>query len=403
MTSEMPAQIHPTVTRPAISVDAHGDGSGTAALPEPLLLPAYGGPCLDSVTPSLLASPGARPDWIPGPLRQARQVVLLVLDGLGWLQLESRAHLTPTLGGLEGGPISSVAPTTTATALTSLALGMPPAAHGIVGYKFVVAGPSGASEVLNVLRWSTRSGDARQFLPPRGVQPRPAFDGVAVPVVSKADFANSGFTQAHQQGAREVPWYVPSSIPSLVRRLLLNGESLVYAYYDGVDRVAHATGFGELYDAELVFVDWLVGEILSAMPVGAVLAVVADHGQVEVGARAALVASEVAAESELFSGEARFRWLHSRPGEAAGLLELARNRYGQEAWVATRQEIVESGVFGGVPSAEALSRLGDVALIPLGQNGYLDPHDSGDAKLVCRHGGLSPEEVLVPLLVARAS
>ena len=334
---------------------------------------------------------------------RAQQVVLLVLDGLGWLQLESRAHLTPTLGGLEGGPISSVAPTTTATALTSLALGLPPAAHGIVGYKFVVAGPSGASEVLNVLRWSTRSGDARQFLPPRGVQPRPAFDGVAVPVVTKADFSNSGFTQAHQQGAREVPWYVPSSIPRLVRRLLLNGEGLVYAYYDGVDRVAHATGFGELYDAELVFVDWLVGEILSAMPAGSVLAVVADHGQVDVGSRAALVAPEVAAESELFSGEARFRWLHSRPGEAADLLEVASSRYSQEAWVATREEIVESGVFGGVPGPDALGRLGDVALIPLGHDGYLDPHDSGDAKLVCRHGGLSPEEVLVPLLVARAS
>jgi hypothetical protein len=56
-----------------------------------------------------------------------------------------------------------------------------------------------------------------------------------------------------------------------------------------------------------------------------------------------------------------------------------------------------------VPSHEALDRLGDVALVPLGQDGYLDPHDSGDAKLVCRHGGLSPEELLVPLLVARAS
>ena len=81
---------------------------------------------------------------------------------------------------------------------------------------------------------------------------------------------------------------MPSSIPRLVRRLLLSGEPLVYAYYDGVDHVAHAVGFGDLYDAELGFVDWLVGEILSSMPAGAVLALVADHGQVDVGPRAAL-------------------------------------------------------------------------------------------------------------------
>jgi predicted AlkP superfamily pyrophosphatase or phosphodiesterase len=368
----------------------------------PLLLPDYSGACLSSLVPSLLAPQDNRPDWFPGPLRAAEQVVLLVLDGLGWLQLQSRAHLVPTISSMEGRPVSTVAPTTTATALTSLALGMTPAAHGIVGYKFVVSGPSG-KEVLNVLRWSTRSGDARQFLPPRGVQARPAFDGVAVPVVTKADFSNSGFTQAHQQGAREAPWYVPSSIPRLVHRLLLEGEALVYAYYDGVDRIAHATGFGELYDSELGFADWLVAEMLAAMPAGTALAVVADHGQVDVGPRAAPVAPEVVAESEMFSGEARFRWLHSRAGRGDALLELARARYGREAWVATRDEVVEAGVLGGVPGPEALERLGDVALVPLGDDGYLDPHDSGDAKLVCRHGGLSPEEVLVPLVAATAS
>ena len=101
------------------------------------------------------------------------------------------------------------------------------------------------------------------------------------------------------------------------------------------------------------------------MPAGAVLAVVADHGQVDVGPRAALVAPEVAAESELFSGEARFRWLHSRPGRAEALLELAKARYEGEAWVATRDEVVDAGVLGGVPGKEALDRLGDVALVPL--------------------------------------
>lgn len=167
MTSEIPAQIHRTVTRPPMPELAQREETSGTVLPMPLIIPSYGGACLDSLAPSLLASPEARPDWLPGTLREAEQVVLLVLDGLGWLQLQSRSHLTPTMTSLEGGPITSVAPTTTATALTSLALGMPPAAHGIVGYKFLVAGPSG-HEVLNVLRWSTRSGDARQFLPPRG-------------------------------------------------------------------------------------------------------------------------------------------------------------------------------------------------------------------------------------------
>ena len=39
------------------------------------------------------------------------------------------------LAALRGGPITSVVPSTTATALTSLTVGVPPAEHGIVGYR----------------------------------------------------------------------------------------------------------------------------------------------------------------------------------------------------------------------------------------------------------------------------
>jgi hypothetical protein len=378
---------------------AQGAPFGAEAMPKPLMMPAYGGACLSSLVPALLAAPKERPDWLPAPLRQASQVVLLVVDGLGWLQLQPRAHLAPVLAGLEGGPITSVAPTTTATALTSLALGMTPAEHGILGYKFLVDGPSG-KEVLNVLRWSTSSGDARKFLPPPLVQPRLAFGGSEVPVVSRADFSGTGFSQAHQQGVREVSWHLPSSIPLLVRGLLRAGEPFVYAYYEGVDKIAHATGLGELYGAELGFTDWLVSQILSVLPEGAALGITADHGQVEIGAGAVVVAPEVAVESSGMSGESRFRWLHSWPGRADILMERAVARYSDEAWVATRDEVIGSGAFGGVPSEEALARLGDVLLVPRGDNAYLDPTDLGEAKLVSRHGGLSPEEMLVPLLAA---
>jgi predicted AlkP superfamily pyrophosphatase or phosphodiesterase len=344
-----------------------------------------------------MAPAGSRPAWLPGPLRLARQVVLLVLDGLGWLQLRERERVAPFLADLEGFAISSVAPTTTATALTSLTLGLPPAGHGIVGYKFLVEGPSG-DEILNVLRWTTRSGDARGFLPPSRLQHLAAFGGRRVPVVSKADFSGSGFSQAHQRGGREVSWVVPSSLPPLVRALLSEGEPFVYAYYDGIDKVAHASGLGGLYAAELGYVDRVVSDIVAVLPPGAALAVTADHGQVEVGDRARAMAPEVAAKTELMSGDARFRWLHSRPGLADALYEAAASRYADEAWVATRDQVLTAGVFGGVPSADACGRLGDVVVVPFGATAYLDPHDAGDVRLVCRHGGLSREELDVPLL-----
>ena len=110
-----------------------------------------------------------------------------------------------------GGPITSVVPTTTATALTSIALGVDPAAHGVVGYRVRVAGPSGA-EVLNVLRWRTSSGDARPFVPPTEFQPTPAFGGRSIPVVTRSEFLSTGFTAAHLGGGRHIGWMLPSAL-----------------------------------------------------------------------------------------------------------------------------------------------------------------------------------------------
>lgn len=368
--------------------------------PEPVL-PSYQGANLAGVVPGCLLPPERRPDWFPPPMRAA-QVVLLVIDGLGWTQLEQRRHLAPQLAGLVGGPITSVVPSTTATALTSLTVGAPPAAHGIVGYRVVVDGPTG-HEVLNVLRWRTVSGDARPFVDPVAFQPLPPFQGHPVPVVSKSEFAGTGFTQAHQRDVPVFGWSLPSSLPVRVRALVESGEPFVYAYYEGVDKIAHLEGLGPYYDAELAAVDRLVGDLLDVLPVGAALAVTADHGQVDVGARAAMIDPRLAEEAGMLSGEARFRWLHARGGGDGAidqLADLAQKVYGEEAWVLTRVQMEQQDWFGGPLTPPVRARLGDVALIPHEPVAYLDPADGGDARLVCRHGSLTPDEMLVPLVAA---
>jgi hypothetical protein len=366
------------------------------------VLPSYQGANLAGVVPGCLLPPEWRPAWFPEPMRAA-QVVLLVIDGLGWTQLEERRHLAPQLAGLVGGPITSVVPSTTATALTSLTVGAPPAAHGIVGYRVVVDGPSG-HEVLNVLRWRTGSGDARPFVDPVAFQPLPPFQGHPIPVVSKSEFVGTGFTQAHQRDVPVFGWSLASSLPVRVRGLVAAGEPFVYAYYEGVDKIAHIEGLGPYYDAELAAVDRLVGDLLDALPAGAALAVTADHGQVDVGARAAIIDPRLAEEAEMLSGEARFRWLHARAGENGAvdhLASLAQKVYGEEAWVVTFDQMEQQDWFGGRLQPAVRARLGDVALIPYEPVAYLDPADGGDARLVCRHGSLTPDEMLVPLVAGR--
>lgn len=365
----------------------------------PAVLPDYGGANLSGVVPALLGPAGGRPGWLPEPAIGAERVVLVVLDGLGWEQLRARPGLAPNLESLVGGPITTVAPSTTACALTSLVVGAPPAAHGVVGYRLVVPGPSGP-EVMNVLKWKgSVSGDARGFVDPATFQGLDPFQGRSVPVVSKAEFAGTPFTDAHQRGARQVGWYAPSGLAVDVARLVAGGETFVYSYYDGIDRVAHMQGLGPYYDAEVAAADRLVGDVLDAVPSSVAVVVTADHGQVEVGTRAEELDPRVMDRVALVSGEPRFRWLHSREGTAAAAKELSvlvSDLYGEAAWVATYDQVEAERWLGGPVSELIRARLGDVALAPFEPIAYLEPGEAN--RLVCRHGSLTPDEMFVPLV-----
>src|ERR1700752_251159 len=132
------------------------------------LVPDYEGACLSALVPALL---GGDRSWLPEPARRPDvPTVLLVIAGLGWVHLSCRRALAPCLAAMSGGPIHSVAPTTTATAHTSISTGTPPGEHGVVGYRMYVHG-----DILNVLRWSTAEGDARRRIPPEQIQHRSAF------------------------------------------------------------------------------------------------------------------------------------------------------------------------------------------------------------------------------------
>lgn len=358
------------------------------------VLPDYGGSCIANIVPALLDGDVDPPPWLPAAALDASQVVLLVLDGLGWDQLQERRHLAPTLAGLVGGPITSVAPSTTATALTSIATGLAPGEHGVVGYRVAVD-----HEVLNVLRWSTPAGDARKRIDPHRFQPHAAFCAQRPCIVTKAEFSTSGFSGAHLAQVRFNGYRVPSSLVVEVRRALRAGEPFVYAYYEGIDKVAHEYGLGEHYDAELVAADRLVADLLGELPRGAVLVLTADHGQVDVGDRVIALHPEVSAHVSFQSGEGRFRWLHARPGRADALADAAAACHSDVAWVRRRDETVEDGWWGPKVVDAARDRLGDVALVASRPVSFDDAADTGPFTLIGRHGSLTAAEMYVPLLV----
>ena len=248
---------------------------------------------------------------------EAEQVVLLVLDGLGWEQLREHASLMPVLSSLagecdhdgrtddhrDGAELhrhrAGALPSTACSATGSCS---------VATCSTCCVGPSPGS---------IAAGRCRRARCSRS----PPSSGHAVPVVSPTELQGSAFTEAHLRGSKPVGWRAASAIAVEVRHALAAGERFVYAYYGGVDKTAHERGFGEFYEAELRFADRVVASVLEVLPAGAVLLVTADHGQVQVGDRIVVPDPDLLAMVAVQSGEGRFRWLHATPGAADDLVE----------------------------------------------------------------------------------
>ncbi|MEZ5169837.1 MAG: alkaline phosphatase family protein [Acidimicrobiia bacterium] len=354
--------------------------------------PDYDAANVRGVVPALLT--GTSPAWMPDLLAEADAVVLLVLDGLGTHSLDAHGSMLPTLAGMQRSDLTTVVPSTTSSALTSIVTGLTPSQHGVTGFRMRVD-----RRVLNVLRW--RYEDGHPPPDPYEIQRHAGFLGRPVPVVTKREFRGSGFSEAHLRGSRFFGWSATSTLVERCRELVEDGEKLVYAYYPGVDTVAHEFGLLDGYfTRELAATDRLVGELLSALPAHAAVAVTADHGHVQVGPDGWVELDGLRELVASCSGDGRFRYLHAERGSAMELAAAAREEFGHVAWVFERDELLDDGWLGAEVAASARRRVGDVVLAAREPVGFVDPALPRETSLVAAHGSVTPDEMQVPLLAA---
>ncbi len=357
---------------------------------EEMVIPSGGEKSVSSIIPAVITQ---QPNFlVSDSVLSADSIVLFVVDGLGWHQIDSYRDELPCLGQALGAPITTVAPSTTATALTSICTGVLPGEHGVVGYK--VDTPSG---LLNCLRWTSGSRLMMKDVPPIDFQPVEPFLGSAPPVVTRAEFQKSGFTQAHLRNGQFCGWWSPATLVTEIDEQVRAGAPFVYAYYDGLDKVAHVHGLGRHYLDELKFVDALVERIAAELPEEAALLVTADHGMVEVGNQIFDISEELVQRTSRTSGEARFLWLHAKDAETGSLLEAAEI-HSDVAWVVGIEQVLDEHWFGVHVTPEARMRMGEVAIVAREPVALMDPRQPDAPHLVARHGSMTREEMLVPFL-----
>ena len=366
-------------------------------------------PHLADVVPSVLSAMGVAgfDGPIPLPDGVAGACVLLV-DGLGAELLDTYADDAPVLSALRGMRLQVGFPSTTVAGLAAVGTGCRSGEHGMVGLSFRLPG----ADVVNALAWRPHpSGrDLRDKLPPEQVQPMPttferaARSGIAVSVISGAQFAGSGLTRAVLRGGRYVGVQALGDLAACVRSALADG-GFCYGYHSELDLLGHVYGPGSTaWRMQLRHVDRLVESIVEGLPPGGLLAVVADHGMVEVDASEVvdIDACEALLDGvDAIGGEPRARHVYVADGAGDAVLAAWRETLAQRAWVVSRDEAIAAGWFGDRVGDDARFRIGDVVAAARGDAAMMRrTAESLLSSLIGQHGSLTTAEQRVPLLLA---
>ena len=386
-------------------------------------LPNYRDGSIVNLMQSILAglgAPGAGgvhrhlADLGPDEIADARNVVLLVVDGLGQAQLE--AGPAPALRASRRATMTSVFPSTTASAVTTFLTGLAPAEHAVTGWFTWLRE---LDSVVAPLPFVTRADGID--LAALGVSPADVFVGPSVfervradcHVVQPAELVDSAYSRAHTRGAASRGFEgldgLVDSILDLVRRA--RRHTYICAYWPVLDTLSHEFGASSVEARRhLAEIDLRFARLRTALAgSGTLLLVTADHGFVDIRPESRLDANAVPGLAPMLSrplcGEPRIAYCYVRDDCRADFVERAVEGLDGAARVVESASMVEDGWFGpGDPHPRLHERIGDFALVMRNDYAIRDRIEGEEPfRHIGVHGGVSREEMRVPLVVVPAS
>jgi len=385
-----------------------------------MVRPEYSGGGLVNLVASLTEACGGAPRHPPlsllpaAALSGARAIVLVIIDGLGDHFLR-RHGVGSELERRRQGALTSVFPSTTASAITTTYTGCTPREHGLTGW-YTLFGE--AACVAAPLPFHSR-GD-KLPLRARGVRGADLyaalslFDGLAAQpiVVSHRSIIDSEYNRHHCGRAARRAY---DDLDGFVRETEAavksppHGRKFVYAYWPEFDALSHRHGCESAeVRAQFAALDAAFGELLRRLA-GAECAVVAsaDHGFLDSAPAESLELADAPGLAALLRyplcGERRVAFCHVQPGRVDEFIARATDWLGERAQVRESRVLVEDGWFGaGATHPRFAERVGDVTLL---MNACYTIKDwtPGEARHLHlgNHGGASAEEMMVPLVIAK--
>jgi hypothetical protein len=355
-------------------------------------------------------------------------VVLFFADAFGWQFVERAIERSPFLQHAErAGTLSkltSMFPSTTAAHVTTIHTGQSVGQSGVYAWQYYEPVVGTLIEPLPFAFY----GGAREGLRLTGIDPALIYPGPSLYqglaergvrsfIVQPREISSSTCNKVFTAGAEARPYRSLAEALVVARGIVERepGPTYTLLYYDRIDTLCHVHGpEAAEVEAEVESL-WLVFERLFHDRLRrrgrTLLLITADHGHVGVGRDQVYVNRDLPEVVPLLevdrlgrplapAGSRRDFFLHVRPEH----LEAVRRRLGEalagRAEVHATVSLIEQGFFGeGGVSERLRARVGNLVVLPYAEQGvwWLEP-SYVDTKL-SSHGGLTPQEMDIPLFV----
>jgi hypothetical protein len=397
-----------------------------------MVFPDYGGTTVANIPGTIAKLLGVRFEGLPplqsslwGPIKgDISRVIVILIDALGQNIFTREEKIVESLirRADTQGIITSVFPSTTVAALSSLWTGTAPAQHGLVGLRlffpeYATLGqllgfsPNFASFPDSLIEAGT---EPEEFLDGPGFAEQLSTVGVETHVFKGRQIINSALSRMHDRGVIGRHGFITAADMFVQLRQLLEESSgrklYVNAYWPAIDSLSHFYGpFHPAVAAELkVIVDLFTSFVLEGLSPaarrGTAVFITADHGQVLSPAYQQISLDDHPSLNNLLlmrpNGEPRTPYLFARQGKQQELMNYLQRELKQElvAWEAV--DALASGLLGPPPhSPKTLERVGDI--IATMRQGYLlltSREMERASRFQGRHGGLTTDEMEVPWL-----
>jgi len=405
-------------------------------LNDTLYLPEYEGNSLVNLSNSILNSYGIKP--LHNLLNfdetifnnDKKNIVLIVIDALGYYNLLRLAEKSPDFSALLDffnlKKITSVFPTTTSVALTSLVTGTYPIEHGIMGYLLFL---ERFNSIMNMINLSpigfprdifVRHGlNPNKFLPVKTIFQHLTNAGIKNWTITSNAFKNSGLTRMHHQGSSIKGYSDVVEMIMLIKDLLekKNESNFIFCYWGLSDMYGHIYGTESeeyCYGIELIF-EILMKKLLKRLDKKilkeTLFLITGDHGQINTSWRDEkwLNASDEMTKKYFVmppTGDTRSIYLNTN--DDTSFKDYFRNRYDNQFTLLTKMDAVETGLFGdisknngvnGIIIEKNLRRIGKYIALAHSCNSLNYKYTSEDRRQRGKHGSLNEWEVFVPLLI----